>query len=107
MHLITHYAPHLNDNEYFECQCLKCLIFVDDIYCIIQTKNYDIWQKIEKYILTMESYYIANKLALNVDKTQIMIINYKNKIKKQQNLNKNNKTKKSNKKEKSENKKNW
>ena len=92
MHKITHPQNHENFTEYFKCKNPKCLIYVDDIYAIIQTKNEDIWPNIRKYIEKMQRYYDGNKLVINVDKTQVMII--KNNKKKEKQTKKNKRDKK-------------
>ena len=37
MHLVPHNIIHNTNNEYFNCPCPKSVVFVDDIYTIIQT----------------------------------------------------------------------
>ena len=46
IHKITHPINHKIFNEYYSCQNPKSIIYVDDVYSIIQTKNYDIWSHI-------------------------------------------------------------
>ena len=74
IHQITHTVNHNNFNEYYNCENPKSLIYVDDVYSIINTKNNDIWAHIKKYIDLMQKYFNGNKLVINVDKTQVMII---------------------------------
>ena len=74
IHQITHPINHNNFNEYYYCNNPKSIIYVDDIYSIIQTKNDDIWSHVKKYIELMQNYFNGNQLVINVDKTQVMII---------------------------------
>ena len=74
IHKINHPINHNNFNEYNNCENPKSLVYVDDVYCIIQTKNEDIWNHIKKYIEIMQRYFNGNQLVINVDKTQVMII---------------------------------
>ena len=74
IHKITHPINHNNVNEYYFCNNPKSIIYVDDVYSIIQTKNDDIWSHVKKYIENMQNYFNGNQLVINVDKTQVMII---------------------------------
>ena len=76
-------------SEYYNCNNPKSLVYVDDVYCIIQTKNDDIWSNVKKYIEIMQTYFNGNQLVINVDKTQVMIIrNLSKNTKKQKKINK-------------------
>ena len=66
MHAITHSKIHSNNKEYFTCKNPKSIVFVDDIYTILQTKDNNILDHIEKYIIKMESYYNSNGLVMNI-----------------------------------------
>ena len=74
IHKITHPINHKKFNEYYFCHNPKSIIYVDDVYSIIQTKNDDIWSYVKKYIENMQNYFNGNQLIINVDKTQVMII---------------------------------
>ena len=91
IHKITHPINHKIFNEYYSCHNPKSIIYVDDVYSIIQTKNDDIWSHIKKYIENMQNYFNGNQLVINVDKRQVMIIRNskkKNNNKKDKNLKK-------------------
>ena len=70
---ITHQVLHNNHFEEFNCTKEFMITFIDDVFAVIEGDRNDIWFKIEKYIRKMESYYISNKLKINVAKTQILI----------------------------------
>merc|ERR1712055_597362 len=91
IHKISHSQNHNKFNEYYSCKNPKNIVFVDDVYTIIQTKNYDVWPHVKKFIQKMENYFDGNKLVINVNKTQVMII--KNQQKKQKIIKKNKKDK--------------
>ena len=80
IHQITHPNNHNNFNEYYSCQNPKSIIYVDDVYSIIQTKNSDIWSHVKKYLELMQNYFNGNQLVINVDKTQVMIIRNSSKV---------------------------
>ena len=87
IHKVSHSINHQNFNEYYQCENPKNLIYVDDVYTIVQTKNDDVWPEVRKFISNMENYFEGNKLVINVDKTQVMII--KNQTKNEKNTKKN------------------
>merc|ERR1712055_1058278 len=82
IHKVSHSINHQNFNEYYHCENPKNLIYVDDVYTIVQTKNDDVWPEVRKFISNMENYFEGNKLVINVDKTQVMIIKNQTKNKK-------------------------
>merc|ERR1712055_185261 len=80
LHQITHPINHNIFNEYYSCNNPKSIIYVDDVYSIIQTKNNDIWSHIKKYLEQMQNYFNGNHLVINVDKTLVMIIRNSSKV---------------------------
>ena len=60
-------------------------IYVDNAYASIAGNENMIWNNINKYIQTLNKYYINNKLINNLEKTKIMIITNSQTIKEKNN----------------------
>ena len=83
MYAQTHKIKHQDHAEYINCKNTEVNVYVDDTYGIVITnKNENIWNKIVQFIMMMESYYISNKLVINVDKTTVTLISNKEENKK-------------------------
>ena len=75
---VPHKNIHNSHYEYFLCGNPFLVSYVDDLFAIIEGNSENIWSKIDDYIKTMNQYYIANKLKINIKKTQIMLAGSKN-----------------------------
>ena len=71
---INHKVKHENNFEYNKCRNIQSNTYVDDCFSTIESDEINIWNDVEKYIRNMESYYTANKLKINTEKTKILIV---------------------------------
>ena len=49
-------------------------VYVDDCYRILKGNREDIRMKVTYYINKMKKYYKTNRLAINIDKTKVLIV---------------------------------
>ena len=75
MPTIFHQTVH-NIEDTDKCTKPSLQTFVDDTMCsVIKQDNITLQQSVDTAMDTLEDYMQANKLALNRDKTQLMILN--------------------------------
>ena len=78
---IAHKTNHNSHYEYYNCSNPFSVSYVDDLFTVIECKEEEVWNQIDIYIKSMYKYYTANKLKINLEKTQIMLSGCKSKVK--------------------------
>ena len=78
-HNIPNSLPHSSHYEYFLCKQPFLVSYIDDLFAIVEGNKDNIWDNVKDYMNMMKDYYTSNKLKINIDKTQIMLVGNKEK----------------------------